>query len=362
MIHALTRRGLLGAAGAGLCLAGVPGRAAAQGQDALSAVTWGGPWHDGCKELAARFARQRPLNVSWELHQGGAVRIIPKIRATWPQVNYDLVNGWAPVWAPMAEEGWLEPLDDLPNMADVAEQYRFKDRQGRNIAAPMNLANVMWGYRSDLVREPIRGVEDLLRPNLRGMIMLRTPTSYTGLQMISLALEFGGDERNIEPAFDFLKRLARSGNIGRVGGGDVETVNALTTGEAAVGFGASGVFSRIGQAGPVQTLHKVDGSRGFKGFLYTEGWCVLRGPRAALAKEFANFCLSPESNTEYNRIISGGPTSRRAQVSPAVERYFYGPGEAERYAYFADYPHIVTQLDAWNRRFETEIIPLIRRA
>ena len=119
---------------------------------------------------------------------------------------------------------------------------------------------------------------------------------------------------------------------------------------------------RESQAGPVQTLHRVDGSRAFKGFLYTEGWCVLRGPRAILAKEFANFCLSADNNTEYNRIIAAGVTNRNARISPAMERYFYAPGEARNYAYFADFPYIVSQLDSWNRRFETEVVPLIRRA
>jgi putative spermidine/putrescine transport system substrate-binding protein len=333
----------------------------AQQPQSLTGVTWGGPWHDGAKVLAQKFNAVRPTNFSWELHQGGAVAILPKIKARWPEVNYDMVNGWAPVWLGMIEEGWLEPLDDLPNLKQIPEQYWYKDKQGRAIAAPMNVANVMWGYRTDMVKKPIRNLRDLLDPSLKGLVMLRAPLSYTGLQFVSMALEFGGNEKNIEPAFAFLNELARSGNIGRIGGGDVETINSMTTGETAVGFGASGVWAKIAQAAPTATLHRVDGSKGLKGFLYSEGWSVLKGPKAGLAKEFANFTLSAENNTEYNNIMAGAPTNINAKTPPSIAKYFYAPKEIDTYGYLPDFATIMASLDSWTKRFETEVVPLARR-
>lgn len=365
MINKLNRRRFLEATAAAtgaLTLPSAFGLSPAAAAESLTGVTWGGPWHDAAKALALKFNARTPTSFSWELHQGGAIKILPKIKSTWPEVKYDIVNGWAPVWLAMIEEDWVETLDDLPNLKQVPEKYWFKNAQGKPITAPMNVANVFWGYRSDMVKKPIKSFTDMLDPSLKGMIMLRTPASYTGLHFVAMALEFGGSERNIDPAFDFLKELAKSGNVGRVGGGDVEHINSATTGETAVGFGASGVWQKISQAGPVETLHKVPGSKGLKGFLYTEGWTVLKGPKAKVAKEFVNFCLGAENNTEWNAIMSGGPTNAGAKAAPAVERFFYKPEEVDQFGYVPDFKVVMAQLDIWAKRFETDIVPLIKKA
>jgi putative spermidine/putrescine transport system substrate-binding protein len=364
MIQRLNRRrfieaSAIGAAGFIVPFASLRGAAAAE---ALTLVTWGGPWHDAAKTLAEKFNTTKPTNFSWEFHQGGAIKILPKIKATWPAVKYDAVQAWAPVWLTMIEEGWLEPLDDLPNLRQVPEKFWTRDKSGRPVTAPTDVSNVFWGYRSDMVKKPIRGFKDLLDPSLKGLIMLRTPASYTGLHFVSMALEFGGSEKNIDPAFDFLKELAKTGNVGRVGGGDVEHINSATTGETAIGFGASTVWQKIAQAGPVEPLHKVEGSPGLKGFMYTQGWSILKGPRSDLAKEFANLWLAPENNAFYAAAIANGPTNEKAQLAPEVARYFYAPGEVEKYAYIPDFTVITAELDKWSRRFETEILPLIKKA
>jgi putative spermidine/putrescine transport system substrate-binding protein len=331
--------------------------------ESLVGVTWGGAQLEASKALAEKFGSQvKPTTFSWELHQGGAANILPKIRATWPQVKYDIVAAWDPVWHGMIQEDWLEPLGDLPNLKDVPERFWTKDRQGRPVTAPLNLAALMWGYRTDLVKKPIASLKDLLDPSLKGLIMLNAPVSYSALQIVSMALEFGGNEKNLEPGFDFLKELARSGNVGRVGGGDIGHINSTTTGEIAVGFGASTNWQGIQKSAAVTLLNRVPASKGFRGFQYTEGWSVLRGPKAALAKEFANFCLSPANDEYYAGAIGAGPTNTKSKPIPELSRYFFKPDEIERFAYFPDFPLINSQMQEIVKRFETEIVPLIRKA
>jgi putative spermidine/putrescine transport system substrate-binding protein len=36
-------------------------------------------------------AKQDKVEVNWVLHQGGSGAILPKIKATWPQAEYDYV-------------------------------------------------------------------------------------------------------------------------------------------------------------------------------------------------------------------------------------------------------------------------------
>jgi putative spermidine/putrescine transport system substrate-binding protein len=351
------------AAGAASAATVVLGGGRAWAADSLVGVTWGGAQVEASKALAEKFSSQvKPATFSWELHQGGAANILPKIRATWPQVKYDIVAAWDPVWHGMIQEDWLEPLGDLPNLKDVPERFWTKDRQGRPVTAPLNLAALMWGYRTDLVKKPIASLKDLLDPSLKGLIMLNAPVSYSALQIVSMALEFGGSEKNLEPGFDFLKELARSGNVGRVGGGDIGHINSTTTGEIAIGFGASTNWQGIQKSSAVTLLNRVPTSKGLRGFHYTEGWSILRGPKAALAKEYANFCLSPANDEYYAGAIGAGPTNAKAKPIPELSRYFYQPDEIERFAYFPDFPLINSQMQGIVKRFETEIVPLIRKA
>ena len=362
----ITRRDFvrsMAAGGAASAVVGMFGARPSGAADSLVGAQWGGAQVEASKTLAQKFSSQvKPTTFSWELHQGGAANILPKIRATWPQVKYDIVAAWNPVWDSMIQEDWLEPLGDLPNLKDVPEQFWTKDRQGRPVTAPLNLAALMWGYRSDLVKKPITNLKDLLDPSLKGLIMLNAPVSYSSLQIVSMALEFGGSEKNLDPGFEFLKELARSGNVGRVGGGDIGHINSTTTGEIAVGFGASTNWEGIRKSTEVTVLNRVPTSKGLRGFHYTEGWSILRGPKAALAKEFANFCLSSENDEFYAASIGAGPTNAKAKPAPALERYFYKPEEIARFAYFPDFPAINRQMQDITKRFETEIVPLIRKA
>ena len=103
------------AAGATAGAAAVLGAGRVWAADSLVGVTWGGAQVEASKALAEKFSSQvKPATFSWELHQGGAANILPKIRATWPQVKYDIVAAWDPVWHGMIQEDWLEPLGDLP--------------------------------------------------------------------------------------------------------------------------------------------------------------------------------------------------------------------------------------------------------
>jgi putative spermidine/putrescine transport system substrate-binding protein len=41
---------------------------------------------------------------------------------------------------------------------------------------------------------------------------------------------------------------------------------------------------------------------------------------------------------------------------------FYKPDELAQYAYIADFEFMASQVDAWAKRWEQEIAPLIRRS
>jgi putative spermidine/putrescine transport system substrate-binding protein len=83
--------------------------------------------------------------------------------------------------------------------------------------------------------------------------------------------------------------------------------------------------------------------------------------RVAAAKRFANHFATAPINTRYNMPLGSGPTNINSTPAPAIADIFYKPDELERFAYIPDYAYMSTQVDAWTRRWETEITPLVRR-
>jgi putative spermidine/putrescine transport system substrate-binding protein len=264
----------------------------------------------------------------------------------------------------MIKEGWLEPLtlDEMPALKDIPEIFFQKDAQGRLMSVPLSTAGAFWGYRTDLVDKPIESIEQLLEPRFQGKICVPFPVNLTGLLMLTLAVQRGGDERNIEPGWQFLKELAEKGQIGRVINNNSEFINALSSGETSVGFFNIGAWTRVRTQFPVKLMTRLKDN---KGFLFNEGLVVIKNDdrrKVAAAKRLANHFATPEICEQYNWPLGSGPTNLKSKPNPDVADVFYKPDELAQYAYIADFEFMASQVDAWAKRCEQEIAPLIRRS
>ena len=69
-----------------------------------------------------------------------------------------------------------------------------------------------------------------MESRFKGKLCVPFPVNLTGLLMLTLAMQRGGNERNIEPGWQFLKELAERGQIGRVINNNSEFINAMSSG------------------------------------------------------------------------------------------------------------------------------------
>jgi putative spermidine/putrescine transport system substrate-binding protein len=326
----------------------------------LVGVNWGGPWLDGAKPIAKAWEQKTGNKIAWELHEGSSAAVATKIRATWPTVKYDLIAGNDPVIHIMTREGWLEAVDDVPSLRDIPKNMIVRDKQGRAMAVPHFAGSVCWGYRTDLVKEPITSLKDLLEPRFKGKVGLRDTGSWSGLPLVSMALEFGGNERSIDPAFDFLKELAKRGHVANVAKSGMDVINSMNLGDSAVTLAPVPEWVKIRANHPVKLLNRVPGSRSLKGFYTLGHWILPKGTKVALAKDFTNFFVSPENDEAYAKAIGAAPTNVKAKFDPALGEYFFAPGELDQYAYFCDFDYMSQNDQKWIQRFDLEIRPLLR--
>jgi putative spermidine/putrescine transport system substrate-binding protein len=355
------RREFIATAAGGLAAAGLastlPSGNPAWAAENLTVVEWGPPWIDASTRV---LGNQDKWKIAWELHQGGAAAILPKIKSSWPNAPYDVVDCWTSVFLAMVREDWAETVTvaDVPNLAHVPESLITRDGQGRWKNIPRSINFSFFVYRPDRCPIAIKTAEDLLDPRLKGQILWPSPTMHTCLHVVALALARGGDEYNIEPGWKFLQEIAKSGNIGRVYVTTSDTINSLTTGDTSVTFADQGTISAVPRNIPLAYLTRTHPS--LKSFAAVEGWVVLRSSkRKRTAFDFCNFMCSPQASTQFNAEIRVPPASSKATPAKGIEHLVLTDEQLKKYVYIVDYDHVTKMLHAWLRRFEVEIQPFI---
>jgi putative spermidine/putrescine transport system substrate-binding protein len=360
----MDRRQLLAAMAATAGASAGPVFAQPRGEQLL-VVMWGAQWIEVCRPIGEEWMRATGDRIQWELHAGGAMAVVGRLRPLWPRIQQNLIAAWDPVFDAMMEAGWMEPVDpaEMPALREIPDVFFKKNAQGQRMTVPLSTAGAFWGYRTDLVEGTrIESIEQFLEPRFRGKLCVPVPVNLSGLLLVSLAIQRGGNERNIEPGWQFLTELARRGNIGRVVANNSEMINAMSAGDLSVAFWNTGGWQAVRNRFPCRLLTRLTDN---KGFLFNEGFAVMRGEnraRVAAAKRFANHFATAEINTRYNMPLGSGPTNINSTAAESIRDIFYTPEELPRFAYIPDYSFMASQVDAWTRRWEQEITPLIRRA
>ena len=358
----VTRRGFLKGAAIGATAIGATGwpfASSAQAKDSIVAVEWGGPYVETVKKAVEKYKK---LDVTWELHTGGAAAILPKIKAAWPNVKYDVVAAWSPVYLSMMREGWADSVtvQDIPNLKDIPAGLITKDDKGNVQGIPRTVAGSFFGYRKDIAPVKIAKLNDLLDPKLKGQICWPDPLQNTNVQMVSVALGGGGNEKNMDFAWDFMKKLAKSGNIGRVANTEAEFINSMTSGETSVAYWNMGPWNAVAKNFPCEFLTKTD-EPAFKAIVFTEGWCIMKSTKNRKAVcDFINFCLSPENNEWMAAAFGEAPVNSKSKAAPNVKHMVFTDAEVKKNVYIPDWAYVSEQVDGWKKRFEQEIVPLLK--
>ena len=358
MTFGLNRRQFAGSLGAAGLASMVPGfmRTARAAPTSLTAVEWGGDVVEAMKQIAAA---QEAAKIDWVLHQGGAAAILPKIKAVWPHVDYDYVAGWEGSFNSMVKEDWLETIApaNVPNLADIPEKIIIRDPKGAIKAVPRAVGGMYFGYRTDTAPMPITKIDDLFDPKLKGAVCWPGPTQSMMLQIVALALHAGGTESNMEPGWTLMKDLAKSGNIGRIAVTDIDFTNSMTSGETSVGFFAEPGWAAVAKNFPVTRLTK---HAGFKTFLYQSGFGIMKNrPNLKATLDFVNFAISPDMNALYAKVAGEAPLNAKATTPDTLKHLAFTPEDFASYVYVPDYNVVLGQQDAWSKRWERDIAPLL---
>jgi len=322
----------------------------------ITAVEWGGDVVNAMKQIEAK---QDKVKVNWVLHQGGSGAILPKIKAGWPHAEYDYVAGWEGSFNGMLKEDWLVPVtkESVPNLADIPEKIIVKSAKGEWMAVPRAVGGIYIAYRKDICPLEIKSIDDLFDPRLKGKVCWPGPTQAMMLPIVALSLHAGGSEKNMDPGFELMKKLAKTGNIGRVGVTDTDFTTSLTSGETACGYYSEPQLTAVAKSFPLVRLTK---EAGLPTFLYQSGFAIFKNrPNLKATLDFVNFCISPEMSALYAEVAGEAPLNVKAKTPEALKHLAFTPAEMDKYVYVPDFNVVLASQDAWSKRWENEIAPLL---
>jgi putative spermidine/putrescine transport system substrate-binding protein len=336
-------------------------RRATAAEATLVGVEWGGPWLEGAKAVAAK---QSKFDIQWETHAGAAAAIVAKIKTAWPTPLYDFVAQFDPLYYAWLREGWPEPLsvDEMPNLKDIPDDVFVRNDKGQIINVPISHSGRYWGYRSDRAPFAIKKHEDLLDARLKGQICVPYVLQSQNSMVAMFALAFGGSEKNMEPGWEFMRKLAATGNIGRVAKTEVDFINSLSSGECSVGIWSNAAWAKISEVGPCVFLNRVPGDKVFRTGTLTEGFMILsNSTKKKEAKEFLNFFVSPENCELYNKSLNFVPSNKKSKATKLAEVIqFKTDEERKQFAITFDFVALGAQQNEMNEKWEKEIAPLLK--
>ncbi len=192
---------------------------------------------------------------------------------------------------------------------------------------------------------------DLGDPKFKGKVVVGSTVGYGIEALVMLARANGGNEKNIEPGFDFMAKKVAP-NALNWESSQANIAQQMLSGEAVLvawsNMRAQGV---IDQGGPIGFVYPKEGAR-----LGLSAVCVVKGaPQPELAQQFLEMMLSPAMQTELARAATMGPVNAKVKLDPELaSKVVYGP-EQTKALVAVDWATINKQVPEWTKRWNREV-------
>jgi putative spermidine/putrescine transport system substrate-binding protein len=251
------------------------------------------------------------------------------------------------------KDGLLEPLDTsvVGHLDEIAPDARFKDNMGVGIG--YNVVSLY--YNTKAFQEhgiaPLVSWNDLLRPELKGHIVIRNITSSYGLYvLLMLARSNGGSDANIEPGFAKMKELAPNVVSFPTGHGP----QAQMTLQGDVWVGATGLGEMqdlLDKKAPLKFIIPKEGA-----IAMVEAAGVVKGaPHGKLAQQLINEVTSPEGQRMMAVSQAWLPTNKKTPIDEGVKSRVPLDFDKPMDLKVIDFDAVMKNREAWNERFSKDI-------
>lgn len=336
--------------------------AASTAKKDLSVLGWGGSYGDALKKWVSQpFEAANNATVTFQ-EQAKAADSLARIQAqaSHPTVDVWLTTGALPLL--LAKSGGLQELrkdvvTNLPNIVPSAVQTY----QGKTYGAGIHLGaecilvdnKRIKQYIPDYNIDMLKSWTFLYRPELKNKIAVAGFSSGYGGFMIGMSKPYGGSENDEEKFFAAMKKLAP--NVHTVPAGSSYVPLFLSKEIVASQGTPPDATDLIKNGATVDIGYPLDPLEVFLDYIVA----VKNGPAGGdLALKYINQILDPTVMTNYDGQLGyNSPNSKSVQPVPSGQPPL-SPDDILKNGWLPDYNVAIANYDAWNQRFQEQIVPL----
>lgn len=310
----LPRRTFLQSGVAAAASLGLPGLAFAQGKT-LSATTYPGAWESAHRQiLLPAFAKAS--GGSTNLVASLAVDTVSKIIASRANPPFDVIILDEGPYLNALQHDIFEkiPVDKMPYLKDIPA--KFIDPRGLGVFCSGQIIGI--AYNTDKIKNPPKNWNDLLKPEFKGRVGLAgMGSTLMSAWMVEIARLNGGSEENMEPAFQFVKKLLP--NVSAVASNPGSLATLFQQGQIDISVHYNNNVGDLQAKGVPVALARPD-----TGWIHIKSsmHIVKNSKNVDLAAAYINAAISPEVQTQMAEApYMVAPTSSKAKFSKALAAY-----------------------------------------
>lgn len=295
-------------------LGGGAGAAFAQAK-AISATTYPGAWESAHRQILLP-AFQKASGVTTNLVASLAVDTVSKLVANKANPAYDvIILDEGPYLAALQHDVFEKlPVDKMPNLKDLPP--KFIDSRG--LGAFVSGQIIGLAYNTEKIKNPPKSWNDLLRPEYKGRVGLASMGStLISAWMVEMARINGGNETNMEPAFQFVRKLLP--NVGAVAANPGALASLFQQGQIDVSIHYNNNVGDLqGKGVPIALTRPDTGWIHIKSTMHV----IKNSKNVDLAAAYINAALSADVQTKMGEapyfIV---PTNQKVAFSKGLQYY-----------------------------------------
>jgi putative spermidine/putrescine transport system substrate-binding protein len=327
--------------------------ALAQGKE-VRLLSWGGTVQTMLEKegWADRFAKDTGYTVVL-VPKATSAEIIATAIAQKDKPQIDVVMCDLVAYLQGMEQGIFAKLEvtTVPNLAKMLDVAKVKDQ---GIMTYADILAII--YHEDVFKNkgwaPPKTWSDLMRPEFKGQLIIPPVSNTYGLYtLIEMARLHGGSEKNIEPGFEALKKLAPNVVDWTTTFAKIGSLMQSETASVAV-FGNASGWEIKGRGTPVNVVIPEPA------YMSPTIAGLMKGsPNPDGAAIFLNWLISEKVLAYRAERFGQTPMNREVKVTgEAASRVLSGDQLAKLVK--LDYEQVVAKRAEWNQRFEREIAPI----
>ncbi|HTX52974.1 MAG TPA: ABC transporter substrate-binding protein [Candidatus Baltobacteraceae bacterium] len=267
-----------------------------------------------------------------------------------PSTSVYLLDDYGAIAA--GREGVFEPLDlsRIPNAADVDPRFVLENKLG------IGFFTYVTGlvYNTNIVKTPPTSWKVLWDPQYKGKIAIPPVAAGPALHMaIVAAMVNGGNQHNMEPAWDALKALKP--NVAVMEQSGAVLAELLRTGEVALVMRTVYLFkSYIEQGYPIGISLNMQ-----EGFFATPGCAAItrnHPDKIDPIYAFVNETLSGDAQAKMAQLLWFGPTNRKVTIPPEVSKYLISTPEQWNKIIKVDQEDLAAHREEWIQKYTRALV------